>query len=245
MPEDYQYIERYFEGKFSSSELIEFENRIEKDPLFAEQLAFYVSSMQVARQQASDEKKDRFRQIYTESNAENGKHTSSLVQLWKYISVAAVVTGIIIVLYLFYPSSVSSRVADQYLQERLKVLPVTMDNSENSFKTGVSLYNEGKLQDAMVQFENVVRMDSSNFKAKEYAGIVSLRLRHYDKAFQYFKDLENYPGLYANPGKFYHALTFMKRNLPGDSGEARKLLQEVIANHLDLEKEAKELLEKL
>jgi hypothetical protein len=53
----------------------------------------------------------------------------------------------------------------------------------------------------MKQFENPALHDTGFSEAKKYAGIVSLRLAQYDKAINYFSQIEN-ALLYANPGKF-------------------------------------------
>ncbi|MBA4166148.1 MAG: hypothetical protein H0X41_01135 [Chitinophagaceae bacterium] len=245
MPEEFDYIERYFEGKFSAAELFAFEKRIGDDPSFAEQLAFYISTLRAAKQHANDDRMKRFRAMYDENKKTGAKTQGVVRRFWPYMSVAAVIAGIAISLFVFYPAATPGKIADQYLQQRFQSLPVTMDNRESNFKTGVRLYNEGKLPEALMHFENAILTDTSNYRAKENAGIVSLRLKQYDKALQYFSELENYPGLYANPGKFFHALTLLKRNLPDDDANAKKLLQEVVNNHLDLDQDAKDLLEKL
>jgi hypothetical protein len=59
-----------------------------------------------------------------------------------------------------------------------------------------------------------------------------LRLGEYDKAISYFSQLGAYK-LYRNPGKFYQAVTLMKRNQPGDKERARDFLQEVVDNELE------------
>jgi len=259
MPENFDYIERYFEGNFSPGEIIAFEERIKDDPLFAEQLALYITTMQVAREESLQEKKERFRQLYNESKTNEEKNDQgytinkpgtvknriAVKKLWPYIAAAAVVSGIIFSLYLLYPSPTTDQLADNYINRYLQTLSVTMDLRENHFTTGISLYNKGKLSEAQLQFEDLIQSDTANFKAKEYGGVISLRLKQYDKALHYFSQLENYPGLHANPGKFYHALTLMKRNRPGDKEKAKKLLREVVNNHLDLDNEAEELLENL
>jgi tetratricopeptide (TPR) repeat protein len=83
-----------------------------------------------------------------------------------------------------------------------------------------------------------------DISAKKYAGIVYLRLSNYDKALAYFQDLEKYTSLYANPAIFYHALTLMKRNQPGDKQTAKQLLQQVVQNNLEGKGNAKQWLDK-
>ena len=244
MPEEFDYIERYFEGKFSQSEVQDLEKRIEEDPELAEQMAFYISTLRAVQNNPAQQTKERFRKIFDESEPSNLTAQPVVRRMWPY-AVAAAVAAVVVMLVVFYPSHSSSRLADQYISSHLQTLPVTMDNRESNFKTAVRLYNEGKLPEALVQFEMIVSKDSADFRAKENAGIVSLRLKNYDKAIGYFGELENYPGLYANPGKFYHALTLLKRNLPGDTQQARLLLQDVVRDHLDLDREAQQLLDRL
>ena len=82
-------------------------------------------------------------------------------------------------------------------------------------------------------------------KQKKYAGIVALRLGEYDKAINHFVQLESYTHLYSNPGKFYHSLTLMKRDLPGDAERAKQLLNDVVQNHLEGNKDAEIWLKKM
>ena len=69
-------------------------------------------------------------------------------------------------------------------------------------------------------------------------------LEQYDKAINYFSQLGNYTYFMQTPGKFYHALTLMKRNQPGDNETAKQLLQQVVENDLEGKKDAEEWLKK-
>ena len=84
-----------------------------------------------------------------------------------------------------------------------------------------------------------------DISAKTYAGIVYLRLGNYDKSLQYFQQSENYSSLFSNPAIFYHALTLLKRNQPGDKQRARELLQQVVDNDIEGKKIAQRWLKKL
>ena len=80
--------------------------------------------------------------------------------------------------------------------------------------------------------------------AKKYAGIVSLRLKEYDKALMYFSMIESDTS-YSNWGKFYKALTLLERDKKGDIEAAKILLQQVRDNELEGKKEAEEWLKKI
>ena len=70
------------------------------------------------------------------------------------------------------------------------------------------------------------------------------RLNNYDKALEYFTILEADTGLYSNPGKFYKAITLLKRNKDGDKDAAKLLLEQVRDENLEGKKEAEEWLKK-
>jgi tetratricopeptide (TPR) repeat protein len=133
--------------------------------------------------------------------------------------------------------------ADRYIAEKFQNLPIEMDTKLDSLQAALNLYNNGKPEDALKQLENLAIHDLSSADAKKYAGIVSLQLGQYEKAINYFSQLSAYT-LHANPGKFYHALTLMKRNQPGDLETAKQLLQQVVDQDLDKKKEAEKWLKK-
>jgi hypothetical protein len=54
---DLTYIDKYFKKELTQEELTEFERKINDDPLFAEEVAFYYSAMQAINDQATEEKK--------------------------------------------------------------------------------------------------------------------------------------------------------------------------------------------
>jgi tetratricopeptide (TPR) repeat protein len=242
MKDRLDYIDSYFKEKQSPEEIRKFEERIVDDPVFAEDLAFYLSSIQVAGNQLTENKKLHFKEMYKQAGPVTG--TVRSMHVWPYIAAAAVVTALIIGTYLFNSVSSPEKLAAQYINGHLQTLGVTMNSGENNIDVANSLYNEGKFVEALDRYENIIQSNPADIKAIENAGIVSLRLNLYDKALKYFTQLEANNRLYANPGKFYHALTLMKRNDPGDALEAKQLLEQVVNNDLDRKTDAGELLEK-
>ena len=239
-----KYIDDFFQGSLLPGEIEDFQKRIMEDQPFAEEVAFYLSARQLAKEQSEEEKKRRFKQIYVASNGRSVGKLRGISGVWYYVAAAAVVTGLIIGAFLYKSPSSPQQLADKYIQEHLQKFDVTMGN-EDEMQKGLDLYNKGRNAEALQQFENILRKDSSSFIAIEKAGIVSLRLQEYDKALDYFKRLENYPGLHANRAVFYQALTLLKRNLPGDKQKAEVLLQRIVKNDMDGKEAAQELLKKL
>jgi hypothetical protein len=235
-----EYIENYFRGNNGDAEKKQFENRILNDPMFAQDVAFYISATKLIEEQRKEEKKQRFREMYEKRDVVPMKQPGKNV--WQYLAAASIIFIIILsALFLFNNNPTSASLADKYIEQNWQTLAVTMGR-QDSLETGLSLYNSGKLTEALTMFEVLAK---SNTSAKKYAGIVSLRLQNYDKALQYFSILEADTSLYSNPGKFYKAVTLMKRNSDEDKEAAKLLLQEVIAKDLEGRREAVLWLEKL
>jgi hypothetical protein len=253
------YIESYFSNEPDSERAKEFENRIVSDPGFAEDVAFYLNVLQASREKSREEKIKYFKELYQENlSAETlpGKTETPSVPFSKtpgqrpvrklvfYIAAAAVLAGVIFGTNLFMSPVTPRQLADRYIKDNLQTLGVTMSSHTDGLQTGLRLYNEGKFNDALLQFESMVSADSSLFKAKEYAGLSALRLKQYDQALHWFGALETHNNLYANPALLYQAITLMERNQPGDIARANQLLQRIVAGDLEGKELAQEWLGK-
>jgi tetratricopeptide (TPR) repeat protein len=235
------YIDDYFKGGYTAAKTRQFEQRLEDDPLFAEEVAFYLSTMQVLRQEARTEKTAHFRTIYEAQRTpvkSIGKGTKKLY----LAAAAAVVIGLLLAVYLLMTPVSKQQMADRFIQQNLTTLGVTMGGAD-SLEMAKGLYNQGRFIEALSILETMVRHDSSNGSAMEYAGITSLRLAKYDKALAWFQQLSLRKS-YNNTGLFYQALTLMKRNQPGDQEKARVLLKQVVDANLPKKDIAQQWLKK-
>lgn len=245
------YIESYFTNELLPDQAGEFEKRIESDPDFAEEVAFYLSALTVTREVALTEKKEHFNKLYRDNYTEEQSTvrrisgTRPLRKLVYYISSAAVVSGIIFGINTFTSFVSPQELASQFEKENLQTLEVTMSGKTDSIQTGRNLYNNGKPAEALQYFEKIIQSDSSNSTAKKYAGISALKLKEYDEALTWFKELETYSQDFANPALLYQALTLMDRNQPGDKAKAKLLLQQVIKDDLEGKKTAQKWLKRM
>jgi tetratricopeptide (TPR) repeat protein len=234
---DLTYIDSYFKRELTAEEIRNFDQKVKDDPVFAEEVAFYCSSMHAIKNQLAEEKKKQFRKIYDERKTGSNTVKPSLIKrLWPYMT-AAVIAGLIVGGYIFLKPSSPQQLADQYIRQHFKVeLGVKMTGKEDSLDAAIRLYNKNKLPEALLLLEKIIQADSTADNPKKIAGIVSLRIGEYDKAIEYFTQLENLQ-LSINPGKLYHALALIKRNRSGDKEMAKQLLKQVMDQNLD-EKEA-------
>jgi tetratricopeptide (TPR) repeat protein len=246
MVDNYGYIDDFFKSTPSPEQIKEFEHRIESEPAFAEDVAFYLSAMQAAKGILHEGKKEGFKEIYQQSlPAESVKINRPLKRLWYYVAAAAVILGIVISRLTFFQPATAGKLADKYIQENFISLNVELGGHEDSLQTGIHLFNDGKLPEALELFESILKSDSSNFQALRIAGIVCLKRGQYDKAILYFKDLASLQGYHYNPGMFYEAIALLKRDGPGDKDEAKRLCKQVVAQQLDESDYAQKLLKTL
>jgi hypothetical protein len=239
------YIDDYFKNQPADEQKQQFEQRIVSDDSFAEEVAFYLSANNAIKDQLQQEKKERFREIYQKQKEVPIKKQSVKI-MWRYAAAASVAALIFISsMLLFNKHAAPDKLASNYIKENLQTLSVTMGTNADSLQNGLNLLNTGKLREGVQLFESMLQHDAANTEAIKYAGIACLRVDNYDKALYYFKQLAANTGLYSNPGKFYQALTLLKRNKNGDKAAAKQLLQEVKENKLEGVQTASEWLEKL
>ncbi|HTI89756.1 MAG TPA: tetratricopeptide repeat protein [Puia sp.] len=236
-----EYIEDYFKGLLTATQKEEFEQRVLSDPSFAEELAFYLNTQALLRDELTAEKKARFKELYRQ-NEPLLIQQRPVRRLWPYLVAASALVIIIAGWLIFGSQPGPEKLADQYISGQLQNLPVKMSSVQDSLQKAIALYNQGQLPEALTRFQQLLQQDSARPQAKIYSGIVCLRLQQYDKALDYFQQLEADTALYSNPALFYQSLTLMKRNHPGDSQKARQLLQLVVDRDLDKKEDAQQLL---
>lgn len=241
MSEKLDHIDDFFKGELDAEQLESFERRIAEDPGFAEEVAFYLSSTGTLRQQVTEERKVHFRKLYDETN----KRAHRTINLWPYMAAAASIVVILIGAYFLYPSASPEKIAETYINKNLSTLPVVMSSGEDSVQHGLRLYNEGKFNEASEAFAQILANHPDQYKVREYAGIVSLRMKNYDNALAHFERLSKATHLYANSGNFYISLTLLKRNRPGDAQKAKAHLEQLVHDREANEEAARELLKRL
>ncbi len=245
------YIESYFTNEMVQDQAREFEKRIESDPQFAEEVAFYLSALNISREVAQTEKKAEFKKLY--QNSSRGERIPvrkiserrPVRKLVYYSAAAAIVAAIIFGTYTFTNNVSPQQLATQFESEKLQNLGVTMGGNPDKNQAGLDLYNIGKYEEALSYFETLLRSDTTDFNTVTYAGISALKLKNYDKALNWFKKLETYKQLYSNPAVFFQALTLMDRNQSDDDAQAKQLLQQVVQNDLDEKETAEKWLKKM
>lgn len=253
MNEVLSYIDNFFKGSPGPNEKQEFERRLKEDPAFAEEVAFYVATINVLRDDAKSERKERFRNFKSDETSEENTELTNVRpmrnsrRVWLYSAAASVLVLFMTGYLLLGNKSTPAEMADRYIAKEFKELRgTTMGGSEDSLQTALNLYNnKEKPNEALQLFLDIDKRDSTaNSEVKKNIGIIYLKLEQYDKALEYFKQLESIKGLHYNPGLFFQAITLLKRNQSGDSDLAKKMLMQISEFDLDGSDEARKLLDK-
>ena len=233
-------IEKYLNNGLSLQERQVFENQLSTDDELMRDFTFYANVHTASKQLADEKRKEQF------DNLRKNISSRSVRKIKPMIWASGLAASVILALGFWWFSQTSTSnveiLADVYIQEHFENLPVKMDGDADSLQMGLRLFNEQKLNEAQKIFEEILQRKNSDSEATKYAGIVALKLQQYDKAIQYFQSLAQQTNLYANPGKFYEALTLMKQKT-ANKKEAKKILNEVIINKLEGNEEAKRIID--
>ncbi len=237
------YIDNYFKGQLNAEEIREFELRIEQDPVFAQDVAFYVSASGMLKEEAETATRERFREL---EQLQPVKMKQAPVRKLVYYLAAAAVTIAFVFRIVFLQPASPVKLADDFIKEEMTLeRNETMGvESTDTMRLATDHYNNGKYEAALPLFENYTKVHPDHDEARLNAGITALKSGNYQKAIEFFSIHEKVD-LYANPAKFYHAVTLMKRNEPGDQEAAKKLLEEVVRLNLDKKDKAEKWLKKM
>jgi tetratricopeptide (TPR) repeat protein len=230
-------IDKYFNNELSLSERQDFDIQLIKDDELKENVSFYLNTRTAAKQLADDKRREEFEELRKKLSQKSGDSGKIKPMIW--ISGLAASAVLVVGFWWFSrtPDLATDAIADTYIQENFQNLPVKMDASADSLQMGLRLFNEQKLMEAQIVFESILKRKNNDSEATKYAGITALRLKNYDKAIQYFKILASQKDLFANPGKFYEAITLLQKS-PINKKEAEVLLKEVVDNGLEGKEEA-------
>jgi tetratricopeptide (TPR) repeat protein len=234
-------IDKYFNNELSLSERQDFEIQLVKDDELKENVSFYLNSRTAAKQLADNKRKEEFEELRKKLSQKSGDSGKIKPMIWLSGLAASAVLVVGFWWFSRTPDLATDAIADTYIQEHFQNLPVKMDASADSLQMGLRLFNEQKLSEAQIVFENILKRKNNDSEATKYAGITALRLKNYDKAIQYFKILGSQKDLFANPGKFYEAITLLQKS-PMNKKEAEVLLKEVVDNGLEGKEEALKML---
>lgn len=221
----YEIIDNYFEGRLSAAEQVDFERKLEQDKALADEVAFYLSTKAALKEAALQKR-----------HAEWTKARPVQPLRWQWASgIAAAIVLLITVWYVITPANLTLQEhAEVYIEENLLQLNTHLDATADSLQTAIDYYNHQKYGKALPIFNRLARANP-RIRAYEYEGLTQLQLKNYDAALVIFERMAADTELLENRGKFYAALTYLKK---GNNSTAQRLLEEVITQDLAGKSEA-------
>src|SRR5215216_5946522 len=123
MSETLEYIDKYFNGELSAPEKSAFEERCESDPVFAEDIAFYIQVRAGLKDEVREQKKKEFGEMFRElSSGEQGGSRGVVRKIFPYIAAAAACFILFLAWQFFFKSPGPQQLADNYIDKNMQVL---------------------------------------------------------------------------------------------------------------------------
>jgi tetratricopeptide (TPR) repeat protein len=239
MSEYFEYIDAYFQKQLSDSERQEFEQRCITDEEFANDVALYISSSSALRDILLEQKKSEWSKFDIKDTTATPAPVKRINYKWIAYAAAACLILAIILFPFFFPDS-PQQLANNYVSKELNSLPQTM-GSADSLQLGIEAYNKKNYETAIQIFQQVYDSHPGYSDALRNLGLAYLISGNFDKALIAFEELAQ-KKTYSNPGPFLKALTLMQRNKGNDEQAAKIILQKIVDDKLDGNKEAKKWL---
>jgi tetratricopeptide (TPR) repeat protein len=223
-PDIKTYVEEYYKGTLQPQQKKQFEENIVSDPVFAEEVAFYLNTIAAAKEVRQEETRERFRKIYKQRVPTKKRAPNRIISISRIIIAVAACLIIVAGIYFFAGRNEDpQQLAGTYIKENLTQLPQTLGETD-SLQQGIALFNKQQYDSAIVLFKGIYINHPDNSEAKMNTGLAYLEKKNYNDALQQFDELANMHGLYADRALFYKAITLMERNDKGDKEEAKQLL---------------------
>src|SRR5688500_18684179 len=162
-----EYIDDYFKGARLPEATKEFEQKIESDPVFADEVAFYLAAAGALKQQADAERKERFRTLQPVAVVRP-------MRRWYAVPAAAMILLVVSISVLVNRDPGMQQLATAYMNDELSVVGVTMGHSD-SLQSARQYYNEKKYAQSLAVSEALAAAYPKSEDALKNAGLSALQ----------------------------------------------------------------------
>ena len=225
-------IEDYFNENLPPPEKARFEKDMSQNSQLREEVAFYLKTKQVLREQTLAKRHAEWQQLSDdEENAPEPVAPVHLLAWWQYAAAAVLVVAMGLGwLWLSGTKELTEPLlAQTYVEQQLDSLSVQMSGAADSLELAKDRYNQKRYSEALTIGEELLQRNPDNGEVLKVTGLTALRQQDYDRAIEHFHRLAGQPDLFYNPGKFYEAIAYLLRNRTSDKKEAKDLLEAVIS----------------
>jgi tetratricopeptide (TPR) repeat protein len=218
------------------------ENDLVNDPKLAEELAFFLS---VKRVVGAKVRENKLQARHEEWQAKKASSKRLTFRTWSAVA-AALVVAVGISWLVFFPADSNLRsLSSTFVSDNLSSISLLMDadGASDSLQIAVVRFNEGDYNGSLSAVEPILSKDPNHSEALKIAGLAALRMGDYQRAIQWFGELGDQKGLFANPGRFYEAIVRIQEGSESNQKKAYILLQEVVKRNLEGKRTAEAWLE--
>lgn len=211
---DIELIEGYLNKTLAREEMLSFESRVRDDENFAKKVDEYRDIINVVRLSTREDFKKEVSQW--EAEIKNESHQGRQT-FWKpYLAIAAAVLVLLVAGIFIFINSNDPRTEQQlftaYFKPYEDVISVRSAPMENtSLEQAMSLYNEGRYQEAIAHFKSHLMTNRNDINALFYLTISNLALKNTEHVISTLQLIIKQNAGFHDQAEWYLALAYLAR----------------------------------
>jgi hypothetical protein len=239
---DYEIIEKYLNKELSSTELDEFNKKLNTDDNFKQEVALYKEvnlslKNKYKNLQKEEDLKVSLKGIGNKHFQKEEKSTKSIPLKSYFLRISSIAAILIISFFLLKPQT---SLYDQFAEHSNLEIQVKGDNDE-SLLNAAELYNTKSYTEVIPVFKEYLKSNPTDYEIQMSLGIALLETDKSKEAFLIFEIIYKQDNVFKNKATWYLALV----NVKTDRKEIAKVYLESIPKDSFYAKKAKKLLNKL
>lgn len=237
MDTNYENIEKYILGELTADELLNFENRLQTDAVFKEEVDLYIETNKLLSQKYSNLEKENGLNKTLENMGEkhfNQSEKSSKTFFIKsnIIRITAIAAVLVLGFFLLKPQT---DLYTQFAEHSALEVQVKGDNDAELLKSA-QLFNEEKYEEAIPKLEAFLSNHPNDDEIQLALGISYLETNQIKPALIRFSNVYGKQNIFKNKASWYMALAYLKSE---NKDQARAFLGEIEADSFYFEKAQK------
>jgi len=236
-------VRRYLQGKMSKEEGVQFEQRMDNDPLFAEEVQLNRELLESMNYHFNSKLKQRLKGEDTKTVAFTERSTKrNTNRIWMMAASLALIA--VAGYLLFFSGPDSQQLFDQYHTTYYNVLEGSTRSGETANATeAFRQYDQEDFQAAAQSFTTLISEDSKNMDWLFYQGLSNLEIQESQAAIGAFeKVLEASTEDWVEPAQWYLGLAHLQA---GNTKEAKETFSQIVSGGASYSDRAKELMGEL
>lgn len=236
-------VRKYLQGSMTPEEVIQFEDRMDKDPAFAEEVQLNRELLESMSHHFKGKLKERLKHEDKKVVFLGDKRGKPI---WKRVLVMAASVALIAFAsyFLFYGGPNNQELFDQYHTTYYNVVEGSTRSGDVPKATeAFKQYDQGDFKTAAESFGSLISQDPSNLDWIFYLGLANLEIQESDEGIDAFeKILEASTNEWLEPARWYLGLAYLQA---GKIKNAKETFQQIASDGNSYSERAEKLLGKL